>query len=298
MISIFNGRKRTLGGETRDIYIQVNVDIRDHLHLFKGALLNVFMAIALHADEEGWAFPDYSLLAKETGYGEDTIRRALADLCDLRIEGHRVLLRYQPKRGDGTFSSNHYLLFPSVEEVAEYEAAGVVHLGNQTRAGSDDRRGKNPPRSPSLGFPTTDKPTTENPTTKENHLEEQPSDDGGGSPVDNLALDEMLSLGVEDSEARKWVRRRDPELIREGVRRTLAKKDVRSRPGYLVWWLRQHAAMPAAIGPAEEEARYVACPGCGRLVHHDDLCPDCGRCYYHCHDEEGECLAEPIAACQ
>jgi hypothetical protein len=166
MISFFNGRTRSLGGHTAEVFAKVDVAFRDYLHLLKGAHLGVFLAIALHCNEEGWAWPSYATLARETGYGEDTIRRALAHLCQLEIEGHRVLLRYQPKTDDGTFQSNRYLLFPSAEEVARYEGRGVTHLGASTGGGFDDRGGKTPPRSP-----WWENPSSENPTTKKNHGE-------------------------------------------------------------------------------------------------------------------------------
>jgi hypothetical protein len=126
MISFFNGRTRSLGGETTEVFAKVDVSFRDYLHLLKGAHLGVFLVIALHSNEEGWAWPSYSTLARETGYSEDTIRRALAYLCKLEIDGHRILLRYQPKTDDGTFQSNRYLLFPSSEEVAQYKGKGDV----------------------------------------------------------------------------------------------------------------------------------------------------------------------------
>ena len=131
MISIFNGRERTLGGETSKVYAQVGVGFRDHLHNFKGAKLGVFLAISLHANKGGWAWPSVSLLSKETGYNAGTINRALKELCTLTIKGERVLLKWQPKQKDsGQFHSNHYLLFPSASEVAEYRAKGMRNTVN------------------------------------------------------------------------------------------------------------------------------------------------------------------------
>jgi hypothetical protein len=181
MISFFNGRTRSLGGQSTAVFAKVDVAFRDYLHLLKGAHLGVFLAIALHCNEEGWAWPSYATLARETGYSEDTIRRALAHLCQLEIEGHRVLLRYQPKTDEGTFQSNRYLLFPSAEEVARYEGRGVSHLGAETGGGFDDRGGKTPPRSP-----WWEKPTSENPTTKKNHdkPEKKQKKQDDPSPVD------------------------------------------------------------------------------------------------------------------
>lgn len=173
MITIFNGRKRTLGeGGQESVFAQVSVDFRNYLHTFKGAKLHVFFAIALHANERGWAWPSYGLLSKETGYSEATIRRALAALCEVKVQGHRVLLRYQPQTDNGTFASNRYLLFPSAEEAKEYEGSGVKHLGASTKGGFDDRGGKTPPRV-NRGDKIPQRQNTA--TVKPHHKEEPPS---------------------------------------------------------------------------------------------------------------------------
>jgi hypothetical protein len=49
MIQIFNGRSRGLGQDAQHaVYLQVSVQMRQHLHHFKGVRLGVFLAIALH----------------------------------------------------------------------------------------------------------------------------------------------------------------------------------------------------------------------------------------------------------
>jgi hypothetical protein len=121
MIQIFNGRSRALGQDAQDaVYIQVSVTLRHHLHYFKGARLGVFMAIALHSNAEGWAWPSLVVIRAETGYNVQTISQALSDLCALTIEGQRVLLSVQDRAPHGTFATNRYLLFPSDEDVARY----------------------------------------------------------------------------------------------------------------------------------------------------------------------------------
>ena len=157
MISIFNGRERTLGGGESQIFAKVGVGFREHLHHFKGARLAVFLAIALHADANGWAFPSYRLLGRETGYNKDTIARALSDLCELTIEGHRVLLRYQPIEEGGKFGSNRYLIFPSVEEVQRFEVSDLPYTEN-----------------PDTVKPETVNPDTENSDTKKSHSQQKP----------------------------------------------------------------------------------------------------------------------------
>jgi hypothetical protein len=122
MISIFNGRSRHLGvGGAPSIYAQVDVQMREHLHLFKGAKLAVFLAVALHADGEGRCFPSVGRLARETGYNVDTVRQALSELREMRLEGHRVVCSRQRRSEQGQMASNEYLVFPSDDEAAEWE---------------------------------------------------------------------------------------------------------------------------------------------------------------------------------
>jgi hypothetical protein len=168
MIAFFNGRKRGLGEPpASQVYAQIDASFREYLHLLKGAKLAVFLAIALHANEEGWSWPSYETLSRETGYDLHTIRTALTELCSLEINGQRLLLRYQPA-GGGRFESNRYLIFPTPEDVKQYEKVGVLHLGAAS-GGGFDRRAKTARRSPSCSFPTT-----ENCTTNHNHVKPEP----------------------------------------------------------------------------------------------------------------------------
>lgn len=122
MISIFNGRSRRLGSESKpDIYLQVSVALRQHLHHFKGSKLGVFMAVALHSDQDGWSAPSLALLRQETGYNKETISQAITDLCQLRINGARVLLVVQDRLPNGLMDVNQYLVFPTPTEVEMYE---------------------------------------------------------------------------------------------------------------------------------------------------------------------------------
>lgn len=123
-VSIFKGKARGLGEEPQEtVYMRVGVELRKHLRHFKGAKFAVFMAIALHADESGEAFPSYETLERETGYGSDTIGKALSDLCKLTIEGHRVLAKRRERDDEGQFvGGNRYLIFPTAEEVQLWES--------------------------------------------------------------------------------------------------------------------------------------------------------------------------------
>jgi hypothetical protein len=164
LISIFNGRTRSLGeGERRDVHLKVSVGLRKHLHLFKRACLAVFMAIALHSDDQGWAWPKVATLCKETGYDDDAVYKALNLLVKLTIRGERVLLRtkippphYIVPKDKGKYSQNFYLIFPTAEDCKKYE----------TEVAENELEGeKTTSEKPDTVFPDTEKPGTEKPDT-------------------------------------------------------------------------------------------------------------------------------------
>ncbi len=176
MITIFNGRERKLGGSTTNIFAQINVEFRQHLHHLKGAPLGVFLAISLHANANGWAWPTRELLARETGYGVQTISIALARLCEIEINGQRLLLKYQPRTGiAGTWESNNYLIFPSPTEVRAYGKGAQMELLLPPCTGFPYTADPSTVQ-PSTVQPATVQPATEKPYTKENHLKGEPKD--------------------------------------------------------------------------------------------------------------------------
>ncbi|NJM41299.1 MAG: hypothetical protein HC853_11290 [Anaerolineae bacterium] len=174
MISIFNGRRRSLGSADVTVFAQLSVEFRKYLHLFKGARMHIFLCIALHADEKGWAYPGIeTCLKRETGYNRQTIILALNDLCSLVIEGQRVLLAYQPVNGDGSFQPNQYLIFPTSDEVDQYETQNPRR--RQAREKSEPSVENPYSVQPSVGFPYTGNPNSENPHSKKNQSEPKPN---------------------------------------------------------------------------------------------------------------------------
>jgi len=204
MISIFNGRKRSLGDAQTSVFAQLSVEFRHHLHKFKGARLHVFLCVALHADDKGWAYPTLeACIRRETGYNRETIIHALNELCQLTIEGHRVLLAHQPTNGDGTFRPNQYLIFPTAEEVAQYETNNSHR--RQPRDSKPPSAGNPDSVRPSAGFPNTVKPNSGNPHSKKNHSEPEPAEgkpikpDDDDAPWARQIIHEVLSgRGIDD----------------------------------------------------------------------------------------------------
>jgi hypothetical protein len=193
VITIFNGRTRRLGGDyADDIYVQVSVALRDHLHLLKGAPLAVFLAVALHSDKDGWSHPGRRLLAKETGYNEQTVSAALSHLDILTIEGHRVLLIVQERNDASRFVNNHYLIFPTPEDIAFWEARGVTR-----RSRLPCMENTHTGEKPSIGFPYTDDATGRSTISKKiQDMESSSSDDDDDvlREIDGLTRSEALLL--------------------------------------------------------------------------------------------------------
>lgn len=124
MFSIFRGTWRGASADTAQevTFAKIGVEFRKMLHHFKGAKLHVFMAVALHMDESGVSHPSYDLLEKETGYGRETIARALNELCGTTINDRLVLMRWRERDDRGQYTgSNHYLLFPTEQEIQSRE---------------------------------------------------------------------------------------------------------------------------------------------------------------------------------
>jgi hypothetical protein len=117
LITIFRGRKLSLQGAEEVIYAEVAVALRDQIHHFNtGKSCNpfaVFMKIALHTDEYGWAFPSNRSISAGTGISTaHALASARAHLLGVRIEDHWVLEVYRERRPDGTFGRHLYRIFP------------------------------------------------------------------------------------------------------------------------------------------------------------------------------------------
>jgi len=135
MITIFNGRQLSLDGAQDVVYAQVSVALRDKIHLFNtGRNCNpfaVFMALALHADKDGWSWPGRDKLSQETGI-KNAIGASIKHLCDMRVDGHRVLACWRERRTDGQWSRTLYRIFPdawteALDWPARFDAQGDMY---------------------------------------------------------------------------------------------------------------------------------------------------------------------------
>ena len=113
-IKIFNGHEYYITdtgqmGSRSQVSVQLSVHFRDQqLRQLKGPILAVFLAIALHIDERGRAWPSIKLIAKETGFNKDTVCKGLQAL-----ERMGFISRVQQTDAvTGKFRSNVYQLFP------------------------------------------------------------------------------------------------------------------------------------------------------------------------------------------
>lgn len=136
MITIFNGRSRSISGESNSVYAQVDVEMRERLRLFKqGTNLNpwaVFTCLALHANSDGWAFPSTPTIKGETGLSSDSaISSAISHLRQLQIDGKSILRHYRVKNLDGTWGKSYYHIFPEnggAERLPDNVSADLFHV--------------------------------------------------------------------------------------------------------------------------------------------------------------------------
>lgn len=142
MIRTFRGRGRALGaGESQQFELAIQAELRNHLGLFKGSSLNVFICIALHIDDLGWAFPTIPTITRETKRDDATVHRALNHLVKMEIDGERLMLRVKtpprhidPAKIKSKRPRNFYLIFPSAEEIARYEMTSQKRDANFARS--------------------------------------------------------------------------------------------------------------------------------------------------------------------
>ena len=123
MFKVFSGSWRGLGKTEEVRFMQIGFEFRSLLKHFKGAALSVFMCIVLHSDQDGKAHPGYEVIQAETGLSRDSVSTALGYLAKLVIEDQRVLLRYRirNKKTKAFIGSNHYIVFPTPEQVLQYK---------------------------------------------------------------------------------------------------------------------------------------------------------------------------------
>lgn len=174
-IGIFHGR-----GDKAEVFAQISVNFRNNIHAFNnGKNLNafaIFMAIALHADQEGWAFPSRELLMKETGLRSfNTIASALRFLSKVRINGQRVLQVYRT-RGYETkqWGHNMYLIFPDLPH-QPHDLAIITELIPENYDEDEDEVDESIEEQPEAVFdPHSNDPYTGDSYTKNNHLKPEP----------------------------------------------------------------------------------------------------------------------------
>lgn len=123
MIKVFRGNWRGIGKKENQFGMIFDFQFREIIHQFSGAKLHIFMAIALHSNENGYSWPSYDTLERHTGYTRATIAGAIEELCTLSIDGERVLERYRERDETGKFTgSNRYLIFPTPEELTNIQS--------------------------------------------------------------------------------------------------------------------------------------------------------------------------------
>jgi len=187
MITIFNGRTRSVGGSTESFFMQVDVLMREHLHVFRNGndanALSVFMAIALHANADGWAWPSTPLLSEETGLiTEAAISRCIQHLRTVRIDDHPILHHYRIKE-KGRWGRSYYHIFP---DAGGAENLPAEHLTRWTTE---------PPHAiPGVALPVVDVPALF--YLSESHSK---AEETYAPPENSMLFDDLTSLCAADA---------------------------------------------------------------------------------------------------
>lgn len=124
MVTIFNGRCRTVSFSNDTSFIQIEHRILKHLKEFTGNEWLVFTALALHVDNEGRCFPSMARIMHVTGLTSPTVRAVMKSLQEKRIDGGVVLSVTDRFADNNRQTSNEYILFPGLEGVNLLEGEG------------------------------------------------------------------------------------------------------------------------------------------------------------------------------
>lgn len=205
MITIFRGRKLSLHGAEEVIYAEVAVALRDQIHHFNtGKSCNpfaVFMKIALHTDEYGWAFPGNRSISAGTGISTvHALAAARTHLQGVRIEGHRVLEVYRERRPDGTFGRHLYRIFPDAWEdglehiPAGFDAATLTPV--LVDPANDDEAQQPDVDNPHVDDPHAEEPHADHPQHKKNQSKKENQDQPSGCAGLDPTTTEQTSDGL------------------------------------------------------------------------------------------------------
>ena len=172
MIKVFKGAWRGIGQQKDNIGMIFSFRFRDYMHHFKGVKLAVFIALCLHADENGVCYPSYSRLEKETGYYREAVSKAIQQLCEMEIEGHRILIKWRERDEIGKYTgSNRYRIFPTQKEIEELLGSKIelpqdeaqsskIELGGSAEIEPGDSSKIEPEVKPLQEKPFKEKPNT------------------------------------------------------------------------------------------------------------------------------------------
>ena len=89
---------------------------------YRGACLNVYLAICSFADDEGKCFPSYETLAKVTGYTTRACKDGVQELLD-----NGVITKEKRERPNGSQASNYYQIFVKYDDTDVVQREGGVN---------------------------------------------------------------------------------------------------------------------------------------------------------------------------
>lgn len=181
-IATYKRVERNPGGETKDFYIQFMSKFRDYVHLFSNGKnsnpLTVFIVLALHQNDNGWAWPLRTTIQKETGLRtNNAVAEALSHLRTITIDGQPILRQYR-RVVNNVRGACYYHIFPAAGGADQYPVDGLIPWdgtpeGDEGELITDTRGMDNPSYEPGADEPSAGANGGENSRGMDNPYEEE-----------------------------------------------------------------------------------------------------------------------------
>jgi hypothetical protein len=166
------------------VHAQIDVDLRHHLHVFwngKNAnALAVFLKIALHANEDGWAWPGRKSILRDTGISTPhALSAALRHLRGVTINGQRVFEHYRERKGK-KWGRSIYLIFPDLPHGDAPDDYENLVVWNPKKRSKEEQAHQNEDH-PHVDDPHAEEPHVDDPHHEVEPFKEEPSKGAAGA---------------------------------------------------------------------------------------------------------------------
>lgn len=167
MIGTSKRLRRTIDKTEKTFTMEILSTFRQYLHLFSNGknsnALAVFICIALHTNDYGWAWPKQELIMEETGLRtRNAVAEALSLLRTIVIDGHPILRQYR-RVVNNIQGANYYHVFPDADGADQMPESGLVLVDDSRQSIIEHRRMDDPYIEEKADIADSDAKNPENP---------------------------------------------------------------------------------------------------------------------------------------